>query len=444
MPEIFPQPVYLERLKVENIRSFESVDIEFNVPESGGQWIVFLGDNGSGKSTLLQLIGLTETSPKSNPFGWDERWANGLVRFGAETGEVATSWRLRPGNSKPQSKTFSAKQGRISEAWGPSGDGRQGPDGKDLESDWFFQFLAGFGTNRADRDFDEGPKKGYDLVASLYNSPSMPSRGPIDPVKWLLGERLKTFEWAERGDMFSAITGAMQHLLPRVLEVNVSGEGVSLTFEHDDLTGDVITVPFASISEGYRATIIWLIDLLAGWLNTQTEENIIQWASEGKLLEAMTGIVLVDELDLHLHPTWQREIVPNLRSLFPNLTFIVTTHSPLIVQSAENCEVFVVERTSASAPSTVKRIDVGATTVDSLLTSDAFGLESELDVRTERAIAETAERLMTGDQEPSSEVSSRLSEAFSTQLHAIDDLVEEPIEIARERIQEILQKKRGG
>jgi len=444
MPDSLPKPVYLERLKVENIRSFESVEVEFSVPDSGGQWIVFLGDNGSGKSTLLQLIGLFVTDNSYNPFANDLRWAGRMIRLGQREGASLAHIAVESVTGVSVfTLVSSASSPDNSVGWHLDGDlhptttspryrAKQGP------------FIAGFGTNRADRDFDEGPKKGYDLVASLYDSPSMPSRGPIDPVKWLLGERLKTFEWSERGELFNAITDALQQLLPRVSAVNVTGDGVSLTFEPDEVTGDEITVPFASISEGYRATIIWLIDLLAGWLHTQTEENIKQWASQGKLLEAMTGVVLVDELDLHLHPTWQREIVPTLRRLFPNLTFIVTTHSPLIVQSAQDCEVFVVDRPSASSPSTVRKVELGASTVDKVLTSSAFGLESQLDPATSAKIAHARDLLAQGEAPDVQSLSDRLDEASGLVDQQVEALSQLPWAEARELIRARIEAKKRG
>ncbi len=54
---------------------------------------------------------------------------------------------------------------------------------------------------------------------------------------------------------------------------------------------------------------------------------------EERALAETPGIVLIDELDLHLHPRWQRRVVDNLRETFPNLQFIVTTHSPFIIQA---------------------------------------------------------------------------------------------------------------
>ena len=65
-----------------------------------------------------------------------------------------------------------------------------------------------------------------------------------------------------------------------------------------------------------------------------------------KLDNPLTGaaIVLVDEIDLHLHPDWQRKIISHLSGIFPNVQFIVTAHSPLIVQSAENVNLIILEK----------------------------------------------------------------------------------------------------
>ena len=61
------------------------------------------------------------------------------------------------------------------------------------------------------------------------------------------------------------------------------------------------------------------------------------------MLQQTSGIVLIDEIDLHLHPTWQRMVLENLRTVFPNLQFIATTHSPFIVQTLRAGELVVLE-----------------------------------------------------------------------------------------------------
>ena len=55
----------------------------------------------------------------------------------------------------------------------------------------------------------------------------------------------------------------------------------------------------------------------------------------GEARKLTEGVVLIDEIDLHLHPKWQKTIVPNLKDLFPNIQFILTSHSPFIIQSLE-------------------------------------------------------------------------------------------------------------
>ncbi|HET7500861.1 MAG TPA: AAA family ATPase, partial [Kofleriaceae bacterium] len=62
----------------------------------------------------------------------------------------------------------------------------------------------------------------------------------------------------------------------------------------------------------------------------------------------MEGIVLVDELDLHLHPTWQTEIVAGLKATFPRMQFIVTTHSPLVLAGCRADEVWRLKQDEAS------------------------------------------------------------------------------------------------
>jgi predicted ATP-binding protein involved in virulence len=110
--------------------------------------------------------------------------------------------------------------------------------------------------------------------------------------------------------------------------------------ESDDLrlelnNGDIR--PFYMLSEGYRNMVALVADI--GWrasvLNPHHGSNAHQLTE---------GIVLIDELDLHLHPAWQRSIVADLRRTFPKIQFIVTTHSPQIVASVHRDQVRVLDR----------------------------------------------------------------------------------------------------
>lgn len=94
-------------------------------------------------------------------------------------------------------------------------------------------------------------------------------------------------------------------------------------------------VRLQGLGYGYQATMAWVVDLAKKLFERYP-----------KLENPLTGaaIVLVDEIDLHLHPDWQRKIISHLSGIFPNAQFIVTAHSPLIVQSAENVNLIILEK----------------------------------------------------------------------------------------------------
>lgn len=93
-------------------------------------------------------------------------------------------------------------------------------------------------------------------------------------------------------------------------------------------------MPIEALSDGFRSTFTIVSDLLLR-LNfaTRDPEQVLQ----------QEGVCLIDEVDAHLHPRWQETIIPGLRALFPNVQFIATTHSPIVVASVEPENVFRLE-----------------------------------------------------------------------------------------------------
>ena len=83
-----------------------------------------------------------------------------------------------------------------------------------------------------------------------------------------------------------------------------------------------VELPFPALSDGYRAYVGLIGDML-GHLN--------DCCPKGRPLTDLSGVVMVDDIDLHLHPQWQRVVVPRLARGFPNLQFVLTTHSPLVL-----------------------------------------------------------------------------------------------------------------
>jgi predicted ATP-binding protein involved in virulence len=107
-------------------------------------------------------------------------------------------------------------------------------------------------------------------------------------------------------------------------------------------------------------------------------------------------LVLVDELDVHLHPDWQRRILPLLREHFAGMQLIATTHSPLVVTDAEAGEVIVLRRVGTTIESTVIEQDFTGWRSDQIL-AGAFGLDSARDLTTAELSAEYRDLLAAGE-----------------------------------------------
>lgn len=114
------------------------------------------------------------------------------------------------------------------------------------------------------------------------------------------------------------------------VEYNINAEELQLTLENGQI------LPFHLLSDGYRNVIGMVADIAfrMAVLNPFLEEDAINDTH---------GIVLIDEIDLHLHPKWQRRIVYDLKRTFPKIQFIVTTHSPFIIQSLETGELRILD-----------------------------------------------------------------------------------------------------
>ena len=98
--------------------------------------------------------------------------------------------------------------------------------------------------------------------------------------------------------------------------------------------GSGIELAVEELSDGYRSTIGLTFELVRQLAEHYGANAIWSSASEGPPTITAAGIVLIDEVDAHLHPSWQRDIGGWFTSWFPNIQFIVTTHSPLICQAA--------------------------------------------------------------------------------------------------------------
>ena len=192
-----------------------------------------------------------------------------------------------------------------------------------------------------------------------------------DPEDWLLtadyNARLRGRD-GERFDSFAKrVRDALVDILPEVDELRIQAAdepGRSPRVEARTPDG---WVSLRRLGFGYQSQIAWLVDLASRMIERYPN-------SPDPLAEP--AVVLVDEIDLHMHPRWQRQIVSDLTALFPKTQFIVTSHSPLMVQAAADANIVLLRREGDHVVIDNHPEVLRNWRVDQILTSELFGLES--------------------------------------------------------------------
>ena len=170
-------------------------------------------------------------------------------------------------------------------------------------------------------------------------------------------------ETAQR--IFDLAKNSIERMLPDVRFRAITPEG-EVVFEESG-----VEVPIHSLSDGYRSTLAWVGDLV---------RRLVDASPEADDPLAASGVVLVDEIDLHLHPKWQCSIVDEVRLLFPNLQFVVSSHSPFVAQDVGEADKIIVLRKEEGRVVAQEGLEsVKGWRVDQILTSYLFDLESTRD-----------------------------------------------------------------
>ena len=289
----------IQRVKIQHIKCFE--DVEINFDPSGNTGLI-IGTNGKGKSTILQLIGLGLSGISNVPFqySWKE-----VVKKNHDRGsfEIDGLYDNNPINLKFE---VNNKDDSITCT--------EGSDQLKSLRDTFM--LLAYGVNRSYKLEEAKPYKDIEPIATLFGE-----NGYLKHIKIS-----STYEYVKQN--FETI----QVLVNKVLEKADGNDKVILThydsssFYFKTPSNPKDAIPIEALSEGFKSTLVWLFDA------------IIRIVERGGSLENaadVTGIILLDEIDLHLHPSWQRTILESVETLFPNIQFIVTSHSPFVVQSAK-------------------------------------------------------------------------------------------------------------
>jgi len=198
--------------------------------------------------------------------------------------------------------------------------------------------------------------------------------------------------WLPASDRRDEVIALIDRLLPEGDEFRGERDGYEMAFR---IAGSE-PLPFSALSDGYRAYLALVGDMLY---------HLAEVTPAGQALTDMTGVVLVDEIDLHLHPSWQRTVVPQLARTLPRLQFVLTSHSPLVVSTLRPENILVMEREETTPDNwpSIRPMRLHESTfglsADQLLTSPYFGLPSTRAPEAERKRLELADKAADGDEQ---------------------------------------------
>ena len=108
--------------------------------------------------------------------------------------------------------------------------------------------------------------------------------------------------------------------------------------------GSGAQMPVQQLSDGFRSILSLALELIRHLVLSYGEDAV--FAGTDPTQVQVPGVVLIDEVDVHLHPTWQRTVASWFVRAFPRMQFIVSTHSPLVCQGVDRCSVFVLPSTA--------------------------------------------------------------------------------------------------
>jgi len=388
--------MWIEEVSLENIKCFEKQSIRFGTKKVKHPWITLLGENGTGKSTVLQSVGLLLAGPEGSkqlltrPHGWlrDEQRAGKMTirlhqgdndpgQYGGEKKErkvfqytfhVTGSEKITVNNKVYTEPVIVEDTNSRALPW--LREHALLPKGKG----WF---AAGYGA------FRRLTRENKIIVPSLQT----PLRYTNFFTQFVEDQALEAFEtWLVYLD-YRLSKSPDDSIAKRQKDWGINAINKLLPpgnkFDHIDKNGNIwfnvngTKVLTISLSDGFRSIMALCGDLV--WRLIEAFPK-----SQNPLHEE--GIVLIDELDIHLHPTWQRTIAGLLRQTFPNIQFIMATHSPLVAAGAgEDARTYRLYRKDNGIK--VDNIpNLSAKSVDQILQSEAFGLVSIFSPETQKKI----------------------------------------------------------
>lgn len=359
----------LNKLTLTNFRKFESYEVDFD-----DRLTVLVGDNGSGKSSILDAAAValgTFLIKMDGVSGKAIQRSDAHLKF-FELGDAV--------DAQPQYPVRIEARGLLGEeriSWarslnGPTGktttaDAREMMDASERclaavrtgQAQTVLPVISYYGTGRLWAD----NKKRRETFARLTRldgyADCLDAASNVKlMMDWMERESYKEFQSGKTPAGLAAVYRATELCLARVpsgedtregeqshhpsLHVAFNAETRDLDVTYVDVDGSVRKDALGTMSDGYRNTLSMVADIAfrMALLNPQLSSDVLH----------APGVVLIDEVDLHLHPLWQARILEDLLEIFPCVQFIVSTHAPMVISSVSRNRIRVMTSEGAFMP----------------------------------------------------------------------------------------------
>jgi predicted ATP-binding protein involved in virulence len=342
--------VFIKELFLKNFRGFKGKTFQFDK-----RFSVFAGENGSGKTAVLEglcvalggwLFGFDglEGNDKRNIYKKDIRKISARVSSALlPQTPVEVKCKAEVNNSEIEWSRSVDKVGGHTTYGGLSEINRVTKEINDKiykaeDTDVILPIVAYYSAARLwSEPIRKSQKYQKETIRIKGYSRALSFEQSIDNVMTYIDTlahraNKNSDDSAEFKVIMEALKKCLDNIVPKV-NIDYDIKTAEIVVAHDEN----LRLHFSQLSDGYRCMISLIADIAykMSILNPQLKERAIS---------ETTGVVLIDELDLHLHPKWQREVVGDLKKIFPNVQFIATTHSPFIIQSLEDGELISLDK----------------------------------------------------------------------------------------------------
>lgn len=413
---------YFLNFSLENVRSFGARQTLRLTDKEGhpARWTIILGDNGVGKTTLLR--GLAALGSLTNHVSYSSNFS----KSGRGLGSTRKSGRGVRGTPLNRLDPTAGTGGFLSLITLYTSLAGLGTDyflrNEKLEATLECEYILGTGFGEipvqpsdskgielrrtgvriVDGNAEFLPESkfyieafncyGYGAARRIGNSAitntvvDLPSAGLFNDEAVLLNAE----EWLIQAD-YKALrekntrTTKKKDKVMTILKTLLRDEVSEISIESSNKVPQVLFkthygwVGLHELSLGYKTLIAWMVDFASRMLDRYED-------SENPLHQP--AVVLIDEIDLHLHPKLQRGLISFLTETFPQTQFIATAHSPLIAQAAEDANLVLLQRKGNQVVIDNDPANIRNWRVDQILTSDLFGLQSARSPNTAQLLEE--------------------------------------------------------